>query len=231
MDVRIQFVKRKLAALLLVLAVVAGGIATVFMLTASSDASSSTLASADLTRVEGVVTTWQEACLTGWPKDEMDSKMLSADSHVAIDQAYDTLKQEVGTKEWVNGVGQNLYPSLSGQMEGLRKESPEAVFTGYDAKVLGVSFVRFEDNGDAVVRVRVWECHTGYDLAQSAGAKDTPFVYDETPIYDYRVRKVDEMTNEWKLVACSNFECSEDLDPTQSGPDTPHRNYPAAEDY
>lgn len=222
--------RRRLAVLLMLLVSVASFSALAFVLSASSDPSVSTPSDVDLANVKSLISTWQESCLEGWPKDEMKATDLSAEAASAIDRAYSSLKQEVGTDEWVEGKGPNLYPSLAGQMEGMRQESPETAYTGYQAKVLAVKFVRFAKDGDAVFYASVWECHSGYDLAQTAAAKDVPWEYDQTPVYGYELRKLDGKANDWRLVCCWVVEDSEDLDPGQSGPDTPHRNFPYGQD-
>jgi hypothetical protein len=176
--------------------------------------------------IEALVKQWEEGRLQAWPSGRETDRELSAADKTGIDEKYNELKQDVGTEAWQTKEGIGLYGSLAAQMQGLRNEDPATVFTGWKAKVLDARFVRYDEAGDAVVRVTVWECHTGIRLDTATMAQIEDFVYDQTPIYDFTVRHVNESDDgAWKLQSVTIYQYSDDADPTQSGPDTPHVNY------
>lgn len=190
----------------------------------------------DLAAIRSVITQWEAGQMHPWtsvPTRQLAEAELSQTVKTAVDRQYDELKRAVGTDEWINGS--STYRSLATQMEGLRREIPEVVHTGWAAEVLSVEFVTFEDDGDVVVRVRAWECHRGLHLDEmDAQGNPTAFVYDETPVYLYTVREVSDPStgaSEWKLVAVETEEVSLDADRTVSGPETPHQNMPADQAY
>lgn len=215
-----------IAVAVVVVVLVAAG---VLLLSAGAGDETVALDARDMAAIQSVISRWEAGSLEPWvsvPTARLIEMELPDATKAAIDAQYDQLKREVGTDEWINGS--DTYRSLTGQMEGTRQEVPEVVYTDWEAKVLSVEFVTFEESGDAVVRVKVWKCSRGLHLDETdAQGNPASFVYDCTPLYLYTVRRVTDSavkTTSWRLVSVKTEEASLDQDPKAYGPDTPHEN-------
>lgn len=220
---------RRVLAIAVAVVVVVLLTAGMLILSAGAGDEAVALDARDMAAIQSVVSRWEAGSLEPWvsvPTARLIEMKLPDATRAAVDAQYEQLKREVGTDEWVNGP--DTYRSLAGQMEGTRREVPEVVYTDWEAKVLSVEFVTFEESGDAVVRVRVWECNRGLHLDETdAQGNPAGFVYDSTPVYLYTVRKVTDgatKTTSWRLVSVKTEEASLDRDPDAYGPDTPHEN-------
>lgn len=175
-----------------------------------------TLTAADLNEMGELVCLWDESRFVPWPEDAYGRRSYTKAEASAVRKAYQDVVERVGTEEF------RKHPMVDFDIvafhEGYRVSPTDSVLLGYDCRLLGTDFVRF-DGGDVIVHVKVWVgCAEGY-VPPSSTRVARVFREDWTPVWEARMRETDAG---WKIVGLRTRWASEDLDPEQYGPDTPH---------
>jgi hypothetical protein len=179
----------------------------------------------DLASMTSVIQKWYQARLVPWPADSYDKSEYSESTAAAVKQGYLDVVREVGTDEFKKSMIGTY--DVARYMESQRQEAPDQALIRFECQVVESDFLTYTEDGDAVVRVKVWDgCTLGTIDAKTAQVASVR-KWDETPVWDVRMRRTPEG---WKIVSLTQRETSDDLDIDAYGPDTPHANTVVPED-
>lgn len=175
------------------------------------------LSDKDTAAISQTIGAWWSAVDRVLPEKDSSSADVPKTDAAAAQASYEAGLKAVGTDEFIS--------SAAGQLDMQSSFEADAGIGDFvkrlDTQVLSVDYVRTLDNGDIVVRAKLWNGQVAdhYDSGTiGKGAAVTTYV-DETPTYQYTMRQV---AGAWKIVDEMLAFVSEDASAKEYGPLTPH---------
>ncbi|GEM_PF-4605907 len=210
--------KKRLSRTWIAIACACLGIAAVVVLVAATS-SDEPPSGVDVDSMTAVVQKWYQARMVPWPATEYGETEFGKSAADTVQQGYLDVVKEVGTEEFQKSMIGTY--DIAKFQESQREECPEQVLLKFECRIVGSEFLTYADNGDAVVRVKVWDgCTIGTLNADGTKVASTR-QWDEMPVWDVQMR---DTQDGWKIVSLTQRETSDDLDIDQFGANTPHAN-------
>lgn len=172
----------------------------------------------DDAQIMQVIQAYRLARFPAVPASDVGKTALSLSTRSAMNEQYQAVLQEVATDEFTNGPKGQL--DVAANLQSVCN-ADSMVLVEQETQVLALEDRGDTGDGDRKVWVRVWNGEAS--RAVEADGKLGPVIYvDDAPIYEYIVRLTQDG---WKIVSERTAVVSNDADPKQYGPTTPHDDY------